>query len=124
MGRAVEQRPLLDLIDSGFPGRFVYPREGGFLHTSTIDVVAGTKVAREANLYINYVLDPLFQLALLYFPYGPVNKSLEEVLTDYPALSEKYQPAISKELSVPDWNTVFADYAGLVDQWNRVVVSR
>ncbi len=113
-----------NLIDAGFPGRFTYPREGGFLHTSTIDVVAGTKVAREANLYINYVLDPLFQLALLYFPYGPVNKSLEEVLTDYPGLSEKVPTGHLKELSVPDWNTVFADYAGLVDQWNRVVVSR
>ena len=55
------------MIDAGFPGRFMYPKEGGFLHTSTIDVVAGTKYPRQAQLYINYVLDPLFQLALLYF---------------------------------------------------------
>ena len=112
-----------NMIDSGFPGRFMYPSEGGFLHTSTIDVVAGTKYAHEANVYINYVLDPLFQLALLYFPYGPVNKSLETVLKDYPNLARKVPTGSLASLSVPDWKTVFADFGGLVDRWNRTVVS-
>ena len=113
-----------NLIDSGFPGRFMYPKEGGFLHTSTIDVVKGTPYAHEANIYINYVLDPLFQLALLYFPYGPVNRALDEVLKDYPDLAKKVPTGNLSELSVPDWDTVFADYADLVDQWNRIVISQ
>lgn len=112
-----------NMIDAGFPGRFMYPKEGGFLHTSTIDVVAGTKYPRQAQLYINYVLDPLFQLALLYFPYGPVNRSLDEVMKDYPSLAKKVPTGNLAALSVPDWKTVFADYGDLVDHWNRVVAS-
>jgi putative spermidine/putrescine transport system substrate-binding protein len=113
-----------NMIDEGFPGRFIYPKEGGFLHTSTIDVVAGTKYPREAQLYINYNLDPLFQIALLYFPYGPVNRSLEEVLKDYPNLAKKVPTGNLAALSVPEWKTVFADFADLVDKWNRIVKSR
>jgi putative spermidine/putrescine transport system substrate-binding protein len=112
-----------NLIDSGFPGRFIYPKEGGFLHTSTIDVVKGTKYPREAQLYINYTLDPLFQMALLYFPYGPVNRSLEEVLKDYPDLAKKVPTGNLAALSVPKWSTVFAGFAELVDKWNRIVKS-
>jgi putative spermidine/putrescine transport system substrate-binding protein len=113
-----------NLIDSGFPGRFVYPREGGFLHTSTIDVVKGTKYPREAQLYINCALDPLFQLALLYFPYGPVNRSLDEVLKNYPDLAKKVPTGNLAALSIPKWQTVFAGFADLVDEWNRIVKSR
>ena len=112
------------LIDSGFPGKFIYPKEGGFLHTTTADVVAGTKYPREAQLYINYTLDPLFQLATLYFPYGPVNKSLDQVLKDYPDLAKKVPTSSLSELSVPNWNVIFANYGSLVDQWNRIVKSK
>lgn len=112
-----------NLIDSGFPGKFIYPKEGGFLHTTTIDVVAGTKYPREAQLYINYTLDPLFQLATLYFPYGPVNKSLDQVLNDYPDLAKKVPTSNLSQLSSPNWNVVIANYATLVDQWNRIVKS-
>ena len=100
-----------------------HPKEGGFLHTSTIDVVAGTKYAREAQLYINYVLDPLSQVAILYFPYGPVNKSLDQVLKDYPDLAKKVPTSSLSQLSVPNWNVIFANFATLVDQWNRIVKS-
>jgi putative spermidine/putrescine transport system substrate-binding protein len=113
-----------NLIDSGFPGKFIYPKEGGFLHTSTIDVVAGTKYPREAQLYINYVLDPLSQVAILYFPYGPVNKSLDQVLKDYPDLAKKVPTGSLSQLSVPNWNAIFSNFATLVDQWNRIVKSK
>ena len=112
------------LIDSGFPGKFIYPKEGGFLHTTTADVVAGTKHPREAQLFINYSLDPLFQLAILYFPYGPVNKSLDQVLSDYPDLAKKVPTSSLAQLSVPNWKAVFSNYGALVDQWNRIVKSR
>jgi putative spermidine/putrescine transport system substrate-binding protein len=112
------------LIDSGFPGKFIYPKEGGFLHTTTADVVAGTKYPREAQLYINYSLDPLFQLATLYFPYGPVNKSLDQVLKDYPDLAKKVPTGNLAALSTPNWNVIFSNYAALVDQWNRIVKSK
>ncbi len=112
-----------NLIDLGFPGRFVYPKEGGFLHTSTIDVVGGTKFPKQAQLFINYALDPLYQLALLYFPYGPVNRSLQWVLQDYPNLAKKVPTGQLAALSVPDWKAVFSNFAGLVDQWNRIVKS-
>jgi putative spermidine/putrescine transport system substrate-binding protein len=113
-----------NLIDSGFPGRFIYPKEGGFLHTTTLDVVAGTKFPKEAQLFVNYTLDPLFQLAVLYFPYGPVNRSLDDVLKNYPDLAKKVPTGDLAQLSIPDWNTVFDGYPALVDQWNRVVKAR
>jgi putative spermidine/putrescine transport system substrate-binding protein len=112
------------LIDSGFPGKFVYLKEGGFLHTSTVDVVAGSKHPREAQLYINYSLDPLYQLAILYFPYGPVNKSLDQVLHDYPDLAKKVPTTHLSELSSPNWRVIFANYGTLVDQWNRIVKAK
>jgi putative spermidine/putrescine transport system substrate-binding protein len=113
------------LINSGFTGKFVYPKEGGFLHSNRIDVVAGTKYPKEAQLYVNYALDPLYQLALLYFPYGPANKSVDQVLKDYPQLAQKV-PASSdlSRLSMPDWATVYDNYPGLVDSWNRLVKAR
>lgn len=114
------------LIDSGFPGRFFYPKEGGFLHTTTIDVVAGTKHPKEAQMYINYVLDPVSQLSQAYandVPSAPAIRTLAGVLAEHPDVTKKFPASAGdlKQLAVPDWAAVYANFDKLVDDWNRRV---
>jgi putative spermidine/putrescine transport system substrate-binding protein len=113
------------LIDTGFPGKFIYPKEGGFLHTTTIDVVAGSEHPKEAMQFINYVLDPLSQLGQSYaIPYGPVNKSLAGVMQAYPELSKKFPASEADVLKLNriNWLLVDSHLPEIVDQWNRLVV--
>lgn len=113
------------MIDAGFPGKFFIPKEGGYSHTTTIDVVATTKYPTEAQAFINYVLDPVSQLGQSFeIPYAPVNTSLAGVLQAYPEIAKKFPTPggeMMKQLTVPDWNAVFAKYPELVDRWNRTV---
>ena len=75
------------LIDKGVPLAYVLPKEGGFGNMTTIDMVKGTKYAKEAQAYINMVLDPLPQLGQANeIPYGPTNKLLAPVLAAYPEM--------------------------------------
>jgi putative spermidine/putrescine transport system substrate-binding protein len=115
------------MIDAGAPLRFFYPKEGGFLHVTTIDAVASTKHPKEAQMWINYVLDPLSQLGHAYeVPYGPTNKTLAAVLAAYPDVSKKFPvlgSADAKLLTTPNWQTVFDEYPSLVENWNRIVKS-
>lgn len=113
------------MIDEGAPLRFFYPKEGGFLHTTTVDVVKGTTHPKEAQMWINFVLDPLSQLGHSYeIPYTPVNKTLDAVLRAHPEISKKFPVPGTDEIKLltkPDWNVVFDDYPALVDNWNRTV---
>jgi putative spermidine/putrescine transport system substrate-binding protein len=112
-----------DLIGDGFPGKFIYPSDGGFFHTSTIDVVKGSPHAKEAQLYINYVLDPLSQTARSYEnPFGPVNSLVGEVVKHYPDVAKKILLIDDiSQMKTANWKVVFDDYPTLVDSWNRVV---
>ena len=92
-----------DLIDKGHPLGFIYPREKGFGGLTTVDVVSGTKMSKEAHAYIDTVLDPLPQLGQAYeVPFGPTNKLLAPVITAYPNLAKKfrqYPQAVGSALS-------------------------
>jgi putative spermidine/putrescine transport system substrate-binding protein len=115
------------LIDSGFPGKFIYPKEGGYLHTSTIDVVKGTPYPKEAQMYINFALDPLGQLGQAYeIPYGPTNKALASLLAEYPEFSKKFPASETdlKQLNVPNWKLLNASWPKLVDAWNRRIIRK
>ena len=115
------------LIDRGAPIRFVIPKEGGFGNINTIDVVAGSKVEKEAQGYINAVLDPLAQLGQANdTPYGPTNKLLAPVLKEYPELSKKFpaSPEDLKQLHTTDWAEFKKVNAKVVDRWNRQVLTR
>lgn len=113
------------MIDEGFPMRFVLPKEKGFGHTTTIDVVQGTKHPREAQMFLNFVLDPLAQLGQAYeIPYGPTNQLLAPILQAYPEVAQKFpaSPADLKRLYLPDWSHVNANYQAWVERWNREIV--
>src|SRR5262249_45425636 len=98
------------MIDKGVPLKFIYPKEGGFGHTTSIDVVANSPNATEAQLFVNYVLDPLPQIGNANeVPYGPSNKLLEEVLKAYPELSKRFPVAADlKKLYIIDPKAVNA----------------
>ncbi len=112
-----------DLIDSGFPGKFIYPSDGGFFHTTTIDVVAGTPNAKAAQLYINYLLDPVSQMGRSYEnPFGPTNSLVGEVVKHYPDAARKILLIDDmQKMQTADWKTIFDNYPTLVDAWNRIV---
>jgi putative spermidine/putrescine transport system substrate-binding protein len=113
-----------NLIQKGVPLKFIHPKEGGFGHVSTIDVVAGTPHAREAMMFINQVLDPLAQLGQAnQVPYGPVNKLVTPIIAEFPALASQFpsSPEDLAKLYIADPKTVNAQYPRWVDQWNRVV---
>jgi putative spermidine/putrescine transport system substrate-binding protein len=115
------------LIDQGLPIRFIMPTEGGFGHTSTIDLVRGSRHPKEAQAYINLALDPLPQLGQANeIPYGPTNKTLARVLSEYPDLAKKF-PASAEDLSklyLINWAVFNKNYQRIVDQWNRRILSR
>jgi len=115
------------MIDRGAPMRFVIPTEGGFGNMTTIDVAAGTRHAREAHAFINFVLDPLPQLGQAYeIPYGPTNRTLAPVLAAYPELSKKFpaSPEDLKQLILVDWKIYNSNHEQAVQLWNRNVIRR
>jgi putative spermidine/putrescine transport system substrate-binding protein len=112
------------VIDEGFPMKFIHPKEKGFAHTTTIDVVKGTKFPKEAQMFLNTVLDPLAQLGQANeIPYGPTNRLLAPVLKEYPELAKKFPSSVAdlKGLYVPDWNYVNGQYQEWVETWNKKI---
>jgi putative spermidine/putrescine transport system substrate-binding protein len=112
-----------DLIGDGFPGKFIYPSDGGFFHTTTIDVTTGSPMAKEAQLYINYILDPVSQIGRSYEnPFGPTNRLVGDIVKNYPEVARKILLINDIEAMKPvDWKIIFDDYTSLVDAWNRIV---
>jgi len=115
------------MIDKGFPLRYVIPKEGGFAGWGSTDLVRGTKYPKEAQAYINLVLDPLAQLGQANeIPYGPTNKLLVPVLAAYPELSKKF-PSSADDISKlmrPDWAYFNDNYRKSLDLWNRKVIRK
>jgi len=119
------------LVDKGLPVKFVLPRDkeghvgiGGW---TTIDVVAGTKLSKEAHMYIDTVLDPLPQLGQAYeIPYGPTNMLLGPVLAQYPEISKKFPTTVEalKRHYLPDWREYYRHHQKALDLWNRQIVAK
>jgi putative spermidine/putrescine transport system substrate-binding protein len=115
------------MIDRGLPLAFVLPREKGVGGTTTVDVAAGTKLAKEAHAYIDYTLDPLPQLGQAYeIPYGPTNRLLGPVIATYPEMAKKFptSPAELQRLYMPDWGEYYQHHQKVVDLWNRIVIRK
>ena len=119
------------LVDKGLPVRFVLPRDkSGFAGVggwTTVDVVAGTKLSKEAHAYINTVLDPLPQLGQAYeIPYGPTNKLLGPVIANYPDMAKKFPTSADalKQLYLPDWAEYYRHHQKAVELWDRQVIRK
>jgi len=115
------------LTDQGLPIRFIIPQDGGFGHTTTIDLVKGTKYPKEAQEYINLVLDPLPQLGQANeIPYGPTTKLLAPVLAAYPKMAQKFpsSPSDIAKLYIINWDTFNKNFQRASSLWNRQILSK
>jgi putative spermidine/putrescine transport system substrate-binding protein len=115
------------LTDQGLPIRFILPKEGGFAGTTTIDVVRNTKAPKEAQEYINRVLDPLPQLGQANeIPYGPTNQLLAPILAANPSLAQKFpsSPEDFGKLYIVNWAAYNKNFARISSLWNRRILSR
>jgi putative spermidine/putrescine transport system substrate-binding protein len=111
----------------GQPIRFIMPKEGGYADYGTLDVVKGTPHEAEAQGYLNFMLEPIAQLAQAYeLSYGPPNKSLSGVMAAYPKLAEAFpsSPEQLKSLNHIDWRKFARQYPGLLELWNREIASK
>jgi putative spermidine/putrescine transport system substrate-binding protein len=115
------------LTDQGLPIRFILPKEGGFAGATTIDLVRNTKSPKEAQQYINLVMDPLPQLGQANeIPYGPTNRLLAPILAANPSLAQKFpsSPEDFRKLYVVNWEVYNKNFSRVNSLWNRRILSR
>jgi putative spermidine/putrescine transport system substrate-binding protein len=111
----------------GQPIRFVMPSEGGYADLGTLDVTAGSKHQAEAQAYLNFMLEPIAQLALPYeLRYGPANSLLAPVLAAYPEVAQQFpaSPDDLKHLNQVDWAKFWPQYPHILDMWNHKLLSQ
>lgn len=111
------------MADRRLPIGYVVPKEGSIGNTDTVDLAAGSKHPKEAQLLINYMLDPFAQLGMSkLLPTGPTNQLLAAVVAADPKL-EKQAPATPEEhskLYLPNWDALNAQMKSANDLWNRM----
>lgn len=115
------------LAQRGSPIRFVIPKEGGFADVGTVDMVANTPHPAEAQAFIDFQLSvqPQLQWAT-HFLAGPANPAATDKLKNQPDVLAKFpsSPAQLDQLVQVDWSNFWPQYPKLLDQWNRMLVSR
>jgi putative spermidine/putrescine transport system substrate-binding protein len=112
------------MTNRGLPIAFVTPKEGGVGNMDYVAVVAGTRYPKEAQLLVNYILDPFAQMGMSkLLPTGPSNSLLEAVVAadtelkrDAPATPEAH-----KALYLPDWDKFNPHLKRATDHWNRKI---
>ncbi|MGA2079129.1 MAG: ABC transporter substrate-binding protein [Holophaga sp.] len=106
------------LAATGFPVKFVYPKEGCPADNMGIVVIKGTKQRKLANEFVNYILDKEAQTVLAeYFFEGPFNKTVKlkpEIAKNVPYGEEQI-----KKLYNPDWGLVGSVRPQWTERWNK-----
>jgi putative spermidine/putrescine transport system substrate-binding protein len=111
---------LKSLADTGFPGDFVYPKEGGVALMVATCPVVDSDVPELSQKLIQHFLSPQYQAMLAEtVGFGPTNKTTE---LD-PALGDKlpYGPEKIGGLVAVDWNLVNQKRPEWTNIWNRQV---
>jgi putative spermidine/putrescine transport system substrate-binding protein len=94
------------MSDRGLPIGFVTPTEGTIGNTDTVALVAGSRHPKEAQIFINAMLDPFAQLGMAkLLPTGPTNRLLESIVAADPEWSRK-APATAEArqaMYLPNW---------------------
>lgn len=112
------------MADRGLPIGFVVPPEGGIGNSDTVGLVAGARNPKEAQMLINYMLDPFAQLGMAkYLPTGPSSKLLADIIAADTEWQKKapVTPEAHKALYLPDWAVFNANLKRATDFWNRTV---
>jgi putative spermidine/putrescine transport system substrate-binding protein len=112
------------MADRRLPIGFVVPKEGGVGNTDNVGLVAGSRYPKEAQMLINYILDPFSQMGMSkLLPTGPSNKLLEVVVRADSDLAEKAPatPEAHKLLYLPNWALFNKNLKRATDYWNRKI---
>jgi len=111
---------LKALADTGFPGKFVYPKEGGVALMVAACPVVDSDVPELAQKLVQHFLKPEYQVLLAEtVGFGPTNKKAE-----LPAeLGDKlpYGPERIEALNAVDWNVINPARGEWTKKWTRQV---
>ena len=111
---------LKALTDTGFPGAFAYPKEGGVALMVAVCPVVESDVAELAQQFIQHVLSPPMQALLAeYQGWGPTNKTTE--LSPELGESLPYGPEKIESLIAVDWDVINEHRFDWTKTWNRQV---
>jgi putative spermidine/putrescine transport system substrate-binding protein len=113
-GRAVA------LQNTGFPLKFIYPKEGGVALQVGACVVAQNAQPELSQQFIQYLLSPEVQeLQAKTIGLGPVNKTVK--LPPDIAARVPYGPDQIAKLTSVDWTTINQHRTQWTERWNRSV---
>jgi putative spermidine/putrescine transport system substrate-binding protein len=111
---------LKALADTGFPGAFAYPKEGGVALMVAACPVVDSDVPELSQKFLQFVLSPEIQVLLAEGQgFGPTNKT-----TELPKeLGDKlpYGPEKIDKLIAIDWDVVNENRGEWTNRWNRTV---
>ncbi|MEX3898023.1 ABC transporter substrate-binding protein [Paraburkholderia sp. BR10954] len=113
-GRAVA------LQNTGFPLKFVYPKEGGVALQVAACALAENAQPKLSQEFIQYLLSPEVQaMQAQAIGLGPVNKTVK--LTPEVAARVPYGPEQVNKLTAMDWTTINQHRTEWTERWNRSV---
>lgn len=113
-GRAVA------LQNTGFPLKFIYPKEGGVALQVAACALAENAQPQLSQQFIQYLLSPEVQaMQAQAIGLGPVNKTVK--LTPDVAARVPYGPDQVAKLTAMDWTTINQHRTEWTERWNRSV---
>ena len=113
-GRAVA------LQNTGFPLKFVYPKEGAVALQVAACAVAENAQPQLSQQFVQYLLSPEVQMLQAQgIGLGPVNKTVK--LTPDVAARVPYGPEQISKLTAVDWSTINQHRTEWTERWNRSV---
>ncbi|MER1939698.1 ABC transporter substrate-binding protein [Castellaniella sp. FW104-16D08] len=105
---------------TGFPVKFVYPKEGAVALFTAVCPVARPDAKPEAQAFVQFLLSPEVQAILAETQaWGPVNSKTK--LSPEVAAAVPYGPEQIKKLESVDYAVVNAERAKWTNRWNRTV---
>ena len=108
------------LADTGFPVKFVYPKEGAAALFSAACVVKGAANAAMAQMFVDYLLSADVQLALAEAGNGPVNKTVK--LPPILAHRVPFGPDEVGALVTFDWGRIDPQRDAWAKRWTKDIV--
>jgi len=107
------------LADTGFPIKFVYPKEGAAALLIAACVVNGAPHEAAAQAFVDYLLSPNVQTLVATAGNGPVNKKV--TLSPDLAARLPYGPEQVSKLVAFDWSKVNPKRDDWTKRWNREI---
>jgi putative spermidine/putrescine transport system substrate-binding protein len=107
------------LADTGFPIKFVYPKEGAAALLIAACVVNGAPHEAAAQAFVDYLLSPAVQTLVATAGNGPVNKKVS--LAPDLAARLPYGPEQVSKLVAFDWSKVNPKRDDWTKRWNREI---